>query len=122
MDWNHATFTAESSIAWLLAIIAVSALAALLAKPAQRIVAASPALLAVPLVVICSYLSGVPDIQHSSWAMLFPHLGFAAVALLVVPSTLVLRSKWFGLCHIVTLAATALLWFICGVSISHDGP
>ena len=122
MDWRHAAFTAESSAIWLLAIVAVSALAAVLAKPGRRLVAASPAILAAPLVGACSYLSGIPDIQHANWSLLVPNLGFATVALLVVPSTLAQRSKWFGLLHVVTLAACALLWFICGVSISQDGP
>ena len=122
MDWDHAAFTAESSAAWLLAIVAVSSVAAFLAKPDQRLVGAWPAILAVPLVAACSYLSGVPAIQHASWSLLIPNLGFPIVAFLVVPSTLSLRNKWFGLIHTGTLAATALLWFICGVSISHDGP
>ena len=122
MNWRHAAFTAESSSTALIVLVAVSCLTAWLAKPGRRLVAASPAIFAVPLVAACSYISGMPGIQHASWSMLVPNIGFAVVALLVAPSTLALRNKWFCLLHIVTLAATALLWFVCGVSISHDGP
>ena len=122
MDWRHAALTAESSLGPLVIVVAVSLLAAVLATPQRKLVAGSPALLAVPLVGLCSFLSGLPDIQHASWPSFVPAVGFSIVGVLSLPSTLSLKNRWFGLLHLATIAASAALWFICGGSISHDGP
>lgn len=120
MDWRHVLFAAEQGLVGLLAIVATLPVLVLASSPGRRALAASSSIAAIFVFFGSCLLAGLPNIEASQVAQLFPLSGFAAALLLVAPSIFALRWRWLGLLHLLTVAAVAYLWFVAMLVISHD--
>lgn len=104
----------------LIGLLAVAPLFALSSAPDRKLWAASAPIAGLVVFAVACLLAGIPNVQSSQLARAFPLVGAVAVLALIAPSTLALRWRWLGLLHLLTLAASAYLWFIASLAISHD--
>ena len=120
MDWGHTLFAATEGLAGLLAAAATLPVLAFAGSPGRKIISCSPSIAAIAFFVLCCVLAGLPSAESSRSLSYLPSVGLVVTAVLVVPSSLGLRTRWWAALHIVTLAAALYLWFIGSLAISHD--
>ena len=120
MDWGHVLFAAKQGIPGLLVLASMLPIFALAASAGRRLRASSASLSCLAAFPISCLLAGLPGIETSQVGGVIPLAGLAVTVVLLVPSVLALRWRWFGLLHLLTVAAAAYLWFIGALAISHD--
>jgi hypothetical protein len=85
----------------------------------RRLVACTPALLALAIFFIGCVTSGfstrAPDVVQYAYTA-----AMAFTALMVLPSLYALRNKWVALLHLFTFAGIAFLWFVGAMALAHD--
>ena len=107
--------------AWPAAVALSAALLVLLfaALPRRKLVAISPILVSASTFLISSFLSAWPTSRDTLTAGLVLISGVVGTLALIPPSVLQLRNRWFGVIHLLTLAATLYLTFIMLLAYSH---
>jgi hypothetical protein len=120
MDWPFTLFAAEQGVLGLVLLGATLLALIFAANPNRKFVACSPGLFALLAFCASIVLAGIPGIEHSTAAEYVPFVGLLITLALFVPSTLALRSRWLGVLHLLTAAATLYLAFVAGMAISHD--
>jgi len=123
VEWSfvdYLAFIAEEGWPSLAILGATGALFIAISLPNRQLLAGAPSITAIAVFLLSCYLATLSSSISKNLAYV-PIFGLLFTALLVIPSVLALRNKWFGLLHILTLVSAAYLSFICGLAISHDG-
>ncbi|MBD9415226.1 hypothetical protein IB234_11740 [Pseudomonas sp. PDM16] len=120
MDWGYFLFTAEQAFPSCIVMIAPVPFLAFNALPGRRLMACLPNLFALVAFSLACCLSATPGVEKWQLADYVPIVGLTLTTVLLVPSVLALRRKWFAVVHIVTMASAALTFFLAGMAIAHD--
>jgi hypothetical protein len=90
------------------------------AAPAnRRWISCSPGVLGIASFALACAIS--PYTTHDSDFAVYLFMGaVCTAALLITPSVIVLRNKWLGAFHLLSLSGLLFLFFVGGMAITHD--
>ena len=119
MQWGYAAFSIEQALPSLLVLAAPMPLLAPFAQPRRRLLACSPNIAALIGFAI-SCLAAAAPAKDLGPLELLPLVTLALTTILLVPSVLALKRKWWGVLHLATMAGAVFSLFVAGMSLARD--